>query len=91
MAKMVTMIKYMKQEELIAMVCECKNLCHPVTGKRHHKQADTPRDHVYGRFAFNIKRMDYLDVLLLGEGYVRYETRTPEVIELLRLYGFVEE
>ena len=96
MMKTTTMIKFMKKEELVNMLVQIKNFKNPRTGKFHHK-FQTQRGHITNKwnlaeYRFNMKNLDFVDVLVCGEGYVRYYGWSSEVLEMLKeRFGFEEE
>lgn len=93
----VTLIKFMKKEELVKMLCEIKNFRNPVTGKHHHGFKTCEESWAdrwnRARYKFNMNNLDFVDPLIYDDGgYVRYTGRSFEVLEMLKIeYGFEEE
>lgn len=89
-------IKFMKKEELVKMLVQIKNFRNPNTGKYHHKYK-THEEHMQNEwnlaeYRFNMKNLDFVDVLICGEGYVRYYSKQPEVMDMMiERFGFEEE
>ena len=86
-----TLIKYMKKEELIKMMKSIKKF--KMDGRAPKGNTDP---NLYWRRAkhnVQIENIDYIDVLLCDEGYVRVETeRYSDVYNLFILkYRFYEE
>lgn len=94
--KNMSVIKFMKKDELVGMLVQIKNFKNPVTRKFHHK-FQTCEDHWVNQWTlaehhFNMKNLDFVDVLICGEGYVRYYGRNERVFEMMReRFGFVDE
>lgn len=91
-----TVIKFMTKEELVNMLVQIKNFRNPNTGKYHHKFKTSEEcwANKWNRaeYKFNMNNLDFADVLICGEGYVRYYGRCFEVLDMMiRRFGFVEE
>ena len=92
--KAVTMIKFMKKEELVDMIVQIKNFKHPVTHKAHHRYVTG--DDAYldkwnrAKYRFNMNNLDFVDPLMNDEGgYVRYHGASSEVLDMLKeVFGF---
>lgn len=94
--KRTSLVRFMTKEELVNMLVQTKNFRNPVTGKRHHKcqTAEEAWANKWNRaeYRFNLKKLDFVDVLICGEGYVRYYGQTAEVLDMMKeRFGFVEE
>ena len=96
MEEMVTLIKFMNKEELVDMIIQIKNFRNPNTGAFHHKyrtcQEKIDDKYRMAKHRFNISNLDYVDILLLDEGYVRYRGCSEIVLSMLKCkFGFSEE
>jgi hypothetical protein len=89
----VTLIKFMTKEELIKMMSSIKNFKYNGRCIKPYGHYNEPNWVTRAKHTFKISRVDYVDVLLVGEGYVRYDSRKDSIIYdmLTELYGFVEE
>lgn len=96
MKRNLSVIKFMKKEELVDMLVQIKNFRNPNTGK-HFKKYQTCQDHWTNpwnraEYRFNLKNLDFVDVLICGEGYVRYYGGNEDVLDMMRKrFGFVDE
>lgn len=97
MTDMKSVIKFMKKEELIEMLVKIRNWKHPDT-KRFLKKYRTceecwANEWTLAEYKFNMKNLDFVDVLICNEGYVRYyySKRTCAVDMLIERFGFIEE
>ena len=94
--KGITLVRFMTKEEFVDFITQIKNFRHPVLHRWHHgfKSCEASWSDPYNRakYRFNMKNLDYADVLIVGEGYVRYHGASEEVLEMLKVkYGFEEE
>jgi hypothetical protein len=94
--KTTTMIKFMTKEELVKMLVQIKNFRNPYTHKAHHNYKTCEESWAdpwnRAKYKFNMNNLDFADVLVCGEGYVRYCGRSYEVLEMLEeKFGFEEE
>lgn len=89
-----TLIKFMSKEELIKMLVQIKNFRNPITGKYHHSYRRYGDNDGWNlaEYRFRLENLDFVDVLLCGEGYVRYTGCSGVVLDMMeRRFGFVEE
>jgi hypothetical protein len=97
MKKVVTLVKFMKQEELVDMLTQIRNFKNPNTGRMHHgyrsNEVSLNDEWNRAKYRFNMNNLDYLDPLMNEEGgYVRYRGCSEEVLAMLRIkFGFEEE
>lgn len=94
---MKSLIKFMTKEELVNILVQIRNFKNPRTGK-FLKKYKTVEEHWANKwnlaeYKFNMKNLDFVDVLICGEGYVRYYyKRDGEVSDMMKeRFGFVEE
>ena len=94
MRKITTLVKFMTEEELVKMLVQIKNFKNPVTKKHHHCYQRNPLSNKWNlaEYSFKLKNLDFVDVLICGEGYVRYSGCSEEVLQMMKCrFGFVEE
>lgn len=94
--KRTSLIKFMTKEELVQMLVQIKNFRNPKTGKFHHcyKTYEAHMNNKWNRaeYKFNLNNLDFVDVLIVGDGYVRYYGCCGEVLDMMKYrFGFTEE
>lgn len=94
---MKSLIKFVTKEELVNMLIQIRNFRNPNTGK-HYKKYKTWQEHMDNKWGraehyFQMRNLDFVDVLICGEGYVRYYyNKSTETVDMLKLrFGFLEE
>lgn len=96
MKKVTTVIKFMKEKDLVDMLVRIRNWKNPNTRKylRKYRTCDEHWANEWNcaEYKFNMKNLDFVDVLICGEGYVRYSGCSDEVLDMMReRFGFVDE
>lgn len=91
-----SLVKFMTKEELVNMLVQIKNFRNPVTLKYHHPYKTIEENWANkwkrAEYNFNMKNLDFVDVLVAGEGYVRYYGGNDLTKDMLKeRFGFIEE
>lgn len=96
MKKVTTVIKFMKEKDLVDMLVRIRNWRNPNTKKYLKKYCSAEKhwenEWNLAEYKFNMRNLDFVDVLICGEGYVRYFGCSDEVLDMMReRFGFVDE